>query len=596
MKKITALVSALALLLSFAACGAQNSTSASQGETEVKPSAASHAELTEEKQSSEISVHDIRKADTKIYDFCAESSDFQIYFVNGADDIPYIEVSQLAELMNKAAVMLDDTNFSIAVSVEDNTATLTRETGYFAEINFDTGEIYFVDYNAFFTYSTAFSIIDSSIGVSTDADGNYQYVSATENTFERYGREITIELSNYDIYLAVSEDGASHYIPLSTCSDIFFSPSGISLAYNGENVFEIPGGQLPDEAESVYYSVAPKDRSEELAMFSYNELCLAMDMFYGLKDEHNITSFNLFFDETGQNVDLQDTDPQISDAALAELTMGYLSDLHSALVSPSPYSGYDFNPYGSTHYGYSALKSDTDMNIYSVKRDEAFPKGWPAYQEVGNTAFITFDMFLGNTEDYYGGAEINPDNDTIALVIYANKQIQRANSPIKNVVIDLSNNSGGSTQAAIYLLSWLTGNCYINISDSFTGAQVATNYVADTNLDSNFDENDNISDKNIFCLISPNSFSCGNLVPAMLKSSGKATLLGNTSGGGTCIVYYLATADGALLQISSPYRLSTISNGSFYNVDQGVEPDFKIVHTENYYNRKALSSYINSLF
>ena len=34
----------------------------------------------------------------------------------------------------------------------------------------------------------------------------------------------------------------------------------------------------------------------------------------------------------------------------------------------------------------------------------------------------------------------------------------------------------------------------------------------------------------------------------------------------------------------------------YYDVDQGVEPDYIIRNYENFYNREALTEYINSLF
>ena len=37
-------------------------------------------------------------------------------------------------------------------------------------------------------------------------------------------------------------------------------------------------------------------------------------------------------------------------------------------------------------------------------------------------------------------------------------------------------------------------------------------------------------------------------------------------------------------------------NGSFYDIDQGVEPDYYINDIENYYNREALTDFINHLF
>ena len=38
-------------------------------------------------------------------------------------------------------------------------------------------------------------------------------------------------------------------------------------------------------------------------------------------------------------------------------------------------------------------------------------------------------------------------------------------------------------------------------------------------------------DLQVYCLISPSSFSCGNLVPAACKMDGRVILLGRTSGG-----------------------------------------------------------------
>ena len=66
-----------------------------------------------------------------------------------------------------------------------------------------------------------------------------------------------------------------------------------------------------------------------------------------------------------------------------------------------------------------------------------------------------------------------------------------------------------------------------------------------------------MADKNLYCLISPVSFSCGNLVPAGLKSSQKVTLIGRTSGGGSCSVQPMTTAYGTVFQISSAMRMSS---------------------------------------
>ena len=51
-----------------------------------------------------------------------------------------------------------------------------------------------------------------------------------------------------------------------------------------------------------------------------------------------------------------------------------------------------------------------------------------------------------------------------------------------------------------------------------------------------------------------------------------------------------------MFQISGSLRMSFLKNGSFYDIDQGIEPDYYIDHIENFYNRAALTDYINGLF
>ena len=121
-------------------------------------------------------------------------------------------------------------------------------------------------------------------------------------------------------------------------------------------------------------------------------------------------------------------------------------------------------------------------------------------------------------------------------------------------------------------------------------------YRADVNRDRVFDEKDTIADKNLFCLTSPVCFSCGNLVPCAFKESGKVTLLGDTTGGGSCGVLYASSAWGTCFQISANTRLSFLKNGALYDIDRGADPDFVITKPEKYYDRQALTDYINSLY
>ena len=51
-----------------------------------------------------------------------------------------------------------------------------------------------------------------------------------------------------------------------------------------------------------------------------------------------------------------------------------------------------------------------------------------------------------------------------------------------------------------------------------------------------------------------------------------------------------------VFQISGRTRMSFLKNGSFYDIDQGVAPDYYINSTENFYNRTALTEFINNLY
>ena len=235
--------------------------------------------------------------------------------------------------------------------------------------------------------------------------------------------------------------------------------------------------------------------------------------------------------------------------------------------------------------------------VYGNARKAVYRAWVPGYEEVGDTAFITFDEFSMIRPDYYD-LTIDRDNpqDTVDLIIYANSQIRREDSPIKNIVIDLSNNGGGNADAAIFVMSWFLGEADMALRDTFTGAQTNAIYLADVNLDGKFDEQDNVANGyGLYCLTNNSSFSCGNLVPAACRSSGKVTLIGQTTGGGSCVVLPCTTASGALFQVSGSKQISIIRNGSFYNTDAGVEPDFRLDKPESYYDRPALVEYLHNL-
>ena len=534
--------------------------------------------------------------------------DLPVYFVNGVTDLPYIDLYDWIDVMttiNKEAY--GDEGYTIALETDGNTALFTRDNQYSMLVDFSKGTILFEDYDAFVHKSSESSLLDLvGIDMHTDDGTDILVKRNLKGSYDRYGKEVELNLTDYDIPIYWSEESRLYLIPLQTLGDFLLSgPSMLNPFFNEEAVYltktesMTDGDELSDLGIS-YYSAPCSDMSEELAWFNYCELCLALDHLYGLKELHGIDSFDQMFSETGYKEDLQSTDPQIAENALNEFIEYYLDDLHSGMIG----SSYRVEEADSeVVYGLSYLQSGVDAEIFSNARENAEYEIY-AYEEVGNTAYVTFDSFdlLLPAYDYYLEEYEVPElpsdvpMDTIALILYAHEQITREDSPIENVVIDLSNNTGGAVDAACMVASWFLGKAAISVKSTFTGAMSTDVYQVDTNLDGEYDEDDTVADKNLFCLISPVSFSCGNMVPSIFKSSHKVTILGQTSGGGGCILLSLSTASGSCIQTSSPLNMSYVKNGSYYAIDAGVEPDLFIAKPEHFYDREALTEYLNNMF
>lgn len=412
----------------------------------------------------------------------------------------------------------------------------------------------------------------------------------------RAGSIITLNLSDYDIDI-VEADGEC-YIPFHTLNDLLVSDLHMHYVFDGEKVLGIAYHcSLIDEADTV-----PKHAmSEAYAAFNYNELRLLLDCRYGLKPEHGIEDFDQFL---GINTELrsgfESIDAQKADVALIKLLFTYFDDMHSTLIRGSYMYDRDQNVEDvikALCIGPSIRKYLTLGQVYKEARKAVYRAWVPGYEEVGDTAFITFDSFDANREDYFDSTIDRDDpQDTIDLIIYANNQIKREGSPVKNIVLDLSNNGGGSVNAAVFVISWFLGEADIALRDTFTGAETNAMYLADVNLDGQFDSADSVgSGYKLYCLTSNSSFSCGNLVPAAFRSSGKVTLVGQTTGGGSCVVLPCTTAAGTLFQISGNKQISIIKNGSFYNADTGIVPDIALDKPESFYDREALVEYLHGL-
>ena len=543
-----------------------------------------------------------------------ESTPLQVYYRNGNSQIPYLDTDTVATLMNKLyregyGDYPKDEGYSLQAVPVGQKVMFVRENGYTMTVDFEQDTISFRDYDMFVSHSFDATVLEFSHSTGYDAEGSPSYLQrCTDADFSRYGDELTVDLKRYEIEL-IAENG-SFFIPAQTVADLLLGQTYTVFLYNGEACFFMNYetylsdlANLDTGYSALFYGIGDRTRTRELIDFTYRELCLNLDLFYGFGDSRGITSFDDYLEEIGYGGEslkslLLSDDPMDSDKALRVLTKNAFDDGHSKHRALSCYTGPDrLKEVSQITPGASNRQYDETRALYRDLRSKAFPDGVPGYQEIGNTAYITFDSFIAPRDvDYYTAPpEDDRAEDTYGLLIYANAQIRRENSPIENVVIDLSCNTGGMEDAAAFVCAWLQGESNIYLQSSLTGASAVNVYRCDVNLDRVFDEQDTVSDLHCYCLVSPVSFSCGNLVPCMLKASGKVVLVGRQTGGGSCAVHPFTTASGTFAQCSGYIHISSMKNGSFYDADQGVEPDVVLTKAESFYDRVALTDYLNGL-
>ena len=492
------------------------------------------------------------------------TSEMNLYFVNGGD-VPYVALTEflpiLAEMYNTRLKCDKDNQISFelqAVSQPDgkNVFIVRRpDNGSTWIIQPGEGTMTFTNFNSFghkpgssalvsvtdlpdlkqtFDFSklilemmyayregrnsdaTALQMkAAGGVAAAEDPAAEHTLFVSSNKVYNRNGMPLTMDLGKYHIDIVC--EGEECYLPLQTMSDVFFSLQYIYYVFNGEKIIgDVYKGSLMDQA----YDAEPVEMSEKYALFNFHELCFFMDYFYGLKTEHRIASFSDFLMlDAGSFAQLSGTDSVAFDAALTEILARFFDDGHSAIVRNSWRSGQDKGMEFLSmmaNLGYStSTKSTGSMKLVDIRK-AVYPDGVPGYEEIGDTAFVTFDSFTvkRKPEEYYELEHPDDPQDTIELMIYANRMVRREGSPVKNIVIDLSSNGGGNSDAAIAVACWFTGEARFSLLDTMTSAETINCYRTDLNLNGialsnpeggsgNFDPGDTVSGQyNLYCLIS----------------------------------------------------------------------------------------------
>lgn len=544
------------------------------------------------------------KKETTLYVDSLETKDsWTLYFCDKYGAVPYVD---LADSLN---ILYGEGSYSIE-SGGENYIVRRNDNGATVQIDQEEKKIIFSDFDLFRQQVGSVTLLD----IVFEKD----WIRHEPLSYETRGFPIDIQYETFDIKIAVIGDQC--LLPLQTFSDIFASSSIGTFLYNGKELFYVHDDSFLKNGDGSltplgqkYYETKPAALDKELAAFNLRELALNLQLNYGLKERHEIVKFSDWMEALGLFDRLSSTDSFESDYALAEICYRYLGDLHSVFCMSSPYTrrAEDDQEAVTLSASPSNIRMRQSLGQANNIRKDFFPSGIPGYQKVGDTAYVTFDSFFQNGRDYFEEPLTAEEKekilsdypssgiDTFGLINFANQMIQ-SDKTIRNVVVDLSCNTGGSLDAEVFAACWLLGRSDLQIRQGITGCHSSTSYTADVNFDEKFGmEDDTVNDKRLFCLVSGITFSCANLMASTLSESGKATLIGSKSGGGSCAVYLTSSATGALFKTSSAWRFSYEKNGAFIDIDSGVAPDYKLTELNSFYNRSdknGLTAFINKLY
>ena len=443
--------------------------------------------------------------------------------------------------------------------------------------------------------------------------------------------EVSFDFRAYEIDLFGDWEGV--YLPFTTLSDLYSDQHYNVAGWNGERIVI---NTTPDKgtmaAVDPSFSAGCYQRESipaDLAEYRYKELCFVIDFLYGRTGrspyEPTIIAKGinavLEADDKGRQVrQLLNSTKTAEFAVGMEALQSYIDDGGHTIIIMERHCPAAARPVFKPRYDAARAAYPQAAKMYDDWMEGSKPKsqirtdmkalrekmlGKEFYYKKGNTALCVLRSFVDLEWDawykYYAGGE-KPTiekypNDDLLILLEGMRKAD-ADPEVKNLVIDITTNGGGSDDVVNLLESLITNDCRSWNKNTLTGQQRVITYEADRNLDGRIDDKDRQVKYNLnfAVLTSGFSFSCANIFPAVMKDHG-ILLIGEKTGGGGCSIQQMVTADGLDYHISSFRSLST--NDKWQSIDGGVEPHHALDrknHPEAFFDLEVLGKIIDNYY
>ena len=567
------------------------------------------------------------------------------------EDVPYISLKEYVSLL-----FVESFNPVCDFSWEGDTFLVTRN-GMSVAVDTVNQTVSCADWHAFFGPNAANALPN---GIVEKVEFLAIRPSVKNESAQTEAQGFSISLRDYGVEMLRAGDEV--LAPFAVAQAVFAAPAAEGwLAYNGDDYFDIVNSvdsiygsarmaYAPNPYADMWYSgsfAARKELSEAYARYNYAAMCMLLDMTYGHKAEKGITSFDAYMTEQGIKEPLLSADPKddvepltrlftvlfdsghdanlltrsiidsegaIQTADVLHRLLGLIgfetiADLSKALEPLLVFlmrmlpGGTDAVMADDQSVGPNVMKLMSRMMHMKALKPLSYGSGRVDFS--GDTCVIYFDGFRENLtrpESFYRKLPTREDLDTssFALFYYAFEQIRKKGN-VKNVVIDLCDNGGGSAAALVATLGFLSedGEVQLTYRDMLSQDYRTEWYHVDTNLDGRFDDEDGFGGQyNFYILTTGASYSCGNALPYFAQQRNLAKIIGENPGGGDCVVGTYLDAYGHVGAISGFKQLGVMEGDTFVSNETAVTADYPFSEEEAdsiFFHPEKIAEFVNGL-
>ena len=578
----------------------------------------------------------------------SETIKTNIRFYSETKEVPYIGIKNYYKLLLRNNGLRDKSD--MIITTEDDVNYKLKAPKGEATINVKDDILTSPNYGAFNINS---SYIEGSQTISYDG---CPWIKLDEINYITPIKPKTLDFGAYHIDIHADSDDV--YFPIATLGDMFTGMNLLASGYNNKDLYICGpemGLELHDLPVAYREELFKETKSKEYLDYSYNETCFFYDNLAGRPGR---SALEKKFDIS------KGLDNALESKEIGKTIKSYLhSDDVAKYIAGLELLGYLLADGGHTSYRkrrategaswfteevnakmtelidaakvspeiqYGVNNNILTTNLLEIRqlRQKALNSknmsliGTSTYRTKGDTAMIHIDDFMSEYENreewlkYYSGKRTtipySESEGSAVAGVFKGLENARNDANIKNVVIELTCNSGGSTDEMLYLISLLTNanNNSLVFEDGLTGRTVETKFKIDRNLDRKFDELDDtfdaVGDLNVVVISSTGSFSCGGVCPIYLHDYG-VPVIGDNCGGGSCAIIDRTDGLGIINIFSAPYHI--LSPKGHVGVDDARFSicDVEIAHPKTtvdsvtyddyslYYDLEYLSNLINNM-